>query len=77
MKNYDATKTDGIPLYCIFCEREIPGGNWFARLPLGDSRVAVCRPGCAEKFLENREACARKIGLSSPVPGAGFSTTSY
>ena len=67
MKNYDATKTDGTPLYCICCDREIPGGNWFARLLIGEIRVAVCRPLCMEKFLENRDACANKIGAAPAI----------
>ena len=62
MKNYDASKTDGSPLHCLWCEREIPGANWFARIRLGDWRVALCSPQCVEKFLANREDCARKIG---------------
>jgi hypothetical protein len=74
MKNYDASKTDGTPLYCIMCEREIPDRNWFARIPLGDCRVAVCRPACAEMFLDNREACAQKIGTGSSVLSAYVST---
>ena len=72
MKNYDATRTDGAPLNCIQCDREIPGGNWFARMKLGEGRVAACCPGCVEKFLENRPACAAKIGVVSPAPAESF-----
>jgi len=61
MKNYDASKTDGTPICCIRCDREIPGGNWFARFQVGDIHVAVCRPWCMEKFLEDRETYAKKV----------------
>ena len=49
---------------CIVCEREIPDGNWFARVRFGDGRVAFCRPFCMEKFLENQGTYAAKLGLT-------------
>lgn len=74
MNNYDATRTDGAPLNCIQCDREIPAGNWFARLKLGEGRVAACRPACVENFLDNRQFCGEKAGLVFPAPEARFST---
>lgn len=55
MKNFDAGRTDGAPLNCYFCGREIPGGIWWARLKVEDQRVALCRPECVESFLTDRK----------------------
>jgi|HubBroStandDraft_1064217.scaffolds.fasta_scaffold975061_2 hypothetical protein len=61
--NYDATDVGKAPLRCIACERVIPDGKWFARFRLEGSRVAVCRPYCMEKFLDNEDTYATKMGL--------------
>jgi hypothetical protein len=59
-RNYDAAG-GSLPLNCIVCDRVIPDGNWFARIKLGQSRVAMCRPRCVEVFLDDRETYARKF----------------
>lgn len=64
MKNFDATRSDLVPLYCYYCGRLIVDGNWFARIKLGDGRVALCRPGCVELFLEHPEHCVGAEGGS-------------
>jgi hypothetical protein len=77
-KNYDAAGGSSLPLHCIVCDRVISDGNWFARIKLGQGRVAMCRPRCVEDFLDNREACTRKcsashgdfLGYATPVPTA-------
>ena len=77
MKNFDAARGDGAPLYCYCCEREIPGGNWFARFPAEGRLIAFCRPRCLEVFLERREQCAGDSvqsslgGVADPAPSAG------
>ena len=65
MKNFNANAPDGAPLCCIVCEKEIPGGNWFARVKLGNGRVALCRPRCVELFAEHPE---RFAGRASAQP---------
>lgn len=67
--NFDATSANGAPLNCIVCDREIPGGNWFARIKLGgsDGRVALCRPQCAEIFEDNRETYDHKAGFVASI----------
>lgn len=55
MKNFDAARLEGAPLNCYYCGREIPGGIWWARLKVGDQRVALCRPECVESFLADRQ----------------------
>jgi len=62
--NFDAVRTDGAPLYCVVCEKEIRDGLWFARIRLGHGRVAMCRPRCVEVFLQDRERYARKFAAS-------------
>ena len=52
MKTFDASASNGSELCCIVCGREIPGGNWFARIRAGSRRVACCSPRCAEKYAE-------------------------
>ncbi len=52
MKNFDATRIDGGCLNCYCCGREIPDGNWFARIRHGGGRVVFCRPWCVEVFLD-------------------------
>ena len=61
-KNFDANSRDGAPLCCVVCEREIPGGNWFARVKLGNGRVALCRPRCTELFAEDPERFVARAG---------------
>jgi hypothetical protein len=53
-KNFDAT-TEGVSLNCFECGKEILGGAWFARIQLGNRRIAFCRPGCVEAFLDHPE----------------------
>ena len=53
-KNADATR-EGASLNCFECGHEIPGGAWFARIRLGNRRVAFCRPWCVEAFLDHPE----------------------
>jgi hypothetical protein len=52
MKQFDASQVNGSPLCCIVCGREIPGGNWFARIRSGSNRVACCGPRCVEKYAD-------------------------
>jgi len=61
MKNFDAGSDGVLPLYCFTCEKEIPGGIWFARIPLENCRVAFCRPRCVELFLDHREKMSAKL----------------
>ena len=75
VKNFDAMNPSGGPLNCIVCEREISGGNWFARIKLGDIRVALCRPWCVEKFLDDRTVYARKLGFNSRTMADGVSSS--
>ena len=66
MKNFDATRSNDAPLHCYYCGRAIAGGNWFARVKLGDGRVALCRPVCVELFLEYPDRCeGANAGASS------------
>jgi hypothetical protein len=71
--NFDAAKADGSALNCIVCGKEIPDGAWFARIKVGDERVVLCRPRCAEIFAEHREVYARKLGAGFP----GFVQENY
>lgn len=65
VKNFDATSSNNSdPLYCIVCEQKIPDGNWFARIPIGERRVAMCRPRCAELFIEHRAQCLARLERS-------------
>jgi hypothetical protein len=63
-KNFDASRTDGSPLFCLVCENEIRDGHWFARLPMEPGQVAMCRPRCMEVFLQDRESFVRKFAAS-------------
>ena len=47
------TCSNEAPLHCYYCDRAIVDGNWFARVKLGEGRVALCRPVCVELFLES------------------------
>jgi hypothetical protein len=62
-RNFSANK-DGMRTCCIVCGKPILDGNWFARFPLGDEWVTVCRPYCLEKFLDDKADSAAKLGLS-------------
>jgi len=62
-RNFYADKEGKAPC-CIYCEKLISDGGWFARLPLGHGWVAVCRPYCLEKFLDNKPECALKLGIA-------------
>ncbi len=55
---------DGKTPCCIYCEKLIPDGRWFARFPFGVGWVSVCRPYCLEKFLDTKSECARKLGIA-------------
>jgi hypothetical protein len=72
MKHFDASGNNGAPLNCIVCEREIRDGNWFARIKVGEHRVALCRPRCVEAFLDDPERCAWRFHTS---PGASAPAT--
>ena len=67
MKNFDATRASRAPLYCHACGRLIAGGNWFARIKLGDGRAALCRPRCVERFLD----CPARCVGASPEASSG------
>jgi hypothetical protein len=60
-KNFDAT-TEGASLNCFECGKEILGGAWFARIQLGNRRIAFCRPRCVEAFLDH----TKKVTPDSP-----------
>jgi len=60
-KSFDATR-DGASLNCFECGNEILGGAWFARIQLGNQRIAFCRPRCVEAFLDHTE----KVTPDSP-----------
>jgi hypothetical protein len=62
MKNFDANTRDGHPLHCLVCEKEIPGGNWFARIKLGAHRVAMCKPRCMEIYCDQPDFFAARLG---------------
>src|SRR5437899_2433975 len=68
MKNFDASETNGAPLHCLVCEREIPHHDWFARIKLGNHRAAFCRPGCAERYLDAPEEYGWRLGPASAAP---------
>jgi hypothetical protein len=55
MMKFDATQTDGGPLNCYSCGREILDGTWFARIKHGGRRIVFCRPWCVEVFLDAPE----------------------
>ena len=63
MKNFEASGANGTPLYCLVCEREIPHQDWFARIRLGKHRLAVCRPCCAERYLDAPADYSWRLGL--------------
>ena len=63
-KNFDATGEDA-SLNCFECGKEMPGGAWFARIRLGNQRVAFCRPRCVETFLDHPEEVASDSRLRS------------
>jgi hypothetical protein len=65
MKHFDATRSNEAPLHCYYCGRPIVDGNWFARIKLGEGRIAICRPDCIELFLETPDRCAGAIGKTS------------
>jgi len=66
-KNFDATR-EGVALNCFQCGKDIPAGEWFARIRLGNQRVAFCRPRCVEAFLDHPEEAtpdsSSRIGIS-------------
>ena len=64
-QNFYADNKDGKTCGCVVCERTIPDGAWFARFPLGDHWVAVCRPYCLEKFLDAKSDYTANIGIFS------------
>lgn len=64
MKNFDASEETSTPLHCLVCEREIPDGNWFARIKLGNRRVAFCRPWCIETYLDGPERYVWRLETS-------------
>jgi hypothetical protein len=66
-KNFDAGSPGGGPLFCVVCEREILGGNWFARIKSGNGRVALCCPRCAEKFTGDCDTYAHKLNSCGSV----------
>jgi hypothetical protein len=70
MKNFDATRSNDAPLHCYYCGRAIADGNWFARVRLGDGRVALCRPVCVERLLDHPDQCegGRGRSLSAELP---------
>src|SRR6185312_4074440 len=61
MKNFDASDDGILPLHCFTCERAIPHGVWFARILLGDRRIAFCRPHCVEVFLDHQDEMTAKL----------------
>lgn len=67
MKNFDATRSNDAPLHCYYCGRAIADGNWFARVKLGDGRVALCRPVCVELFLEYPDRCEGANARASSI----------
>ena len=77
MKNFDATRSNDAPLHCYYCGRAIAGGNWFARVKLGGGRVAFCRPGCVELFLDCPDRCegsnARSGSIGPPETAGAYS----
>jgi hypothetical protein len=70
-QNFYADNKDGKTPCCVVCERLIPDGAWFARLPLGDHWVAVCRPYCLEVFLDAKPECTAKIGMLPSLTANG------
>jgi ribosomal protein L24E len=52
MSPNNAPATDEEATTCFFCGKEIPSGQWFARLPHESRRVIFCRPRCLELFLQ-------------------------
>ena len=68
MRNFDATGSDVAALHCYHCGRVIADGNWFARVKLGNRRVAMCCPRCFESFLDHPERCA---GVNLASGGGG------
>jgi len=70
-KNFDATK-EGAFLNCFQCGKDIPDGEWFARIRMGDRRVAFCRPRCVEAFLDHPEAMTLDGRPSSGTSGGSL-----
>ena len=72
-KNFDATR-EGVSLNCFHCGKDIPAGEWFARIRLGNQRVAFCRPRCVEVFLDYPEEVTLdsrpRVGTSRGAPYA-------
>ena len=64
MKNFEANEETPTPLCCLMCEREIPDRNWFARIKLGNRRVAFCRPWCMEVYLDSPEKYTLRLESS-------------
>ena len=58
---FDATRVDR-GFRCYLCEKMIVDGDWFARIKMGDARVAFCSPRCLEKFLGSPEKYDRHLG---------------
>src|ERR1700743_2441763 len=74
-RNFDAAREGAPLLNCFECEREIPGGAWFARIRLGNQRVAFCRPRCVEAFLDHPEAAAPDSRSRRDISAGGVTHT--
>jgi hypothetical protein len=61
--NFDPNAAGQKPLLCVVCNRVIVDGQWFARFKFGSRRVVACRPNCMEKFLDQQEVYAAKLGV--------------
>ena len=71
MKNFDANQDTGGPLHCVACEREIPDGTWFARIKVGDHRVALCGPRCVERLLDDPDRYAWRFTKGREISTIG------
>jgi hypothetical protein len=64
---FNAAAGGGLPVRCLVCDKLLSEGSWFARIRLGDGRVAFCRPQCLEKYVDNEDFYAHKSASNAPV----------
>lgn len=66
--NVTTTPAEEMPV-CLTCGKELPGGQWFARIRRGERRLVFCRPYCLEAFLQ-QEGSAAEYTLDSRLAAA-------
>lgn len=66
--NGTVTSAEEMPV-CFTCGKELPGGQWFARIRRGERRLVFCRPYCLEAFLQ-QEGSAAELPLDARAAAA-------